>query len=300
MVKRRLAVIGFGKVGRACCETILAADDLALAGVVRRPASLGQPLPSTLGDARSVAHVSELEAPDGALVCVPVEHVAEAARIALQHRIPIVECALLHGQQFEANKEAIGRDARRHKVPAIVGAGWDPGGASILRGLFTLLAPRGHTRITHRPGVSLRHLVPRVPGLVNALYTEVRTAGGAMQRYVYVELEPGADADRVEAAIRSDPLFLAEETLVFPVESVATLEEEGHGVVIERRGSAGRAGHQHLLVEARFDLASVTGEIMVAAARALPRLKPGSRSLFEVPLDFLWSEPGRRALLESI
>lgn len=300
MVTQRLAVIGFGRIGRACCEAILVADDLTLAGVVRRPGSLGQRLPGVLGDARVVGHVSEVEAPHGALVCVPAEHVGDAARVALEHRIPIVECAMLHGQPFEAHKEAIGRSARRHKVPAIVGAGWDPGAASVLRGLLALLAPKGHTRMTHRPGVSLRHLVPRVPGLKDALYTEVRTPEGAIQRYVYVELDRETDADRVTAAIRSDPLFLAEETLVFPVESVAALEAEGHGVVLERRGSSGPTGHQHFLVEARIDLAAVAAQIMVAATRALPDLRPGAHSLLEVPLASLWGELRYRAIAEAM
>ena len=35
-------------------------------------------------------------------------------------------------------------------------------------------------------------------------------------------------------AIRADPLFLGDETLVFPVASIAALEPEGRGVLLER------------------------------------------------------------------
>ena len=36
-----------------------------------------------------------------------------------------------------------------------------------------------------------------------------------------------ADQDKITQAIRADPLFLGEDTQVFPVESLAELEQEG-------------------------------------------------------------------------
>jgi diaminopimelate dehydrogenase len=154
---------------------------------------------------------------------------------------------------------------------------------------LALLVPKGHTETTDRPGISLHHTLSAraVAGVRDALCTELRSADGNTQRYVYVELAPGADRERVAEAIRSEPLFLEEETLVFPVESVAALEEEGRGIVLERRGTAGRTGHQMLLLEARFDAPSLAAQVMLAAARALPDLPPGARSLSEVPLSLL-------------
>ena len=98
---------------------------------------------------------------------------------------------------------------------------------------------------------------------------------------------PGADGERVAEAIRSEPLFLDEETLVFPVESVAALEDEGRGIVLERRGSGGVTAHQMLLFEARFDMWRLAAQVMIAAARALPDLPPGAHALAEVPLNLL-------------
>jgi diaminopimelate dehydrogenase len=138
--------------------------------------------------------------------------------------------------------------------------------------------------------VSLHHTLTAraVAGVRDALCTELRTAEGKVQRYVYVELAPGADGERVADAVRSEPLFLDEETLVFPVESVAALEDEGRGVVVERRGTAGRTGHQMLLLEARFDRPSLAAQVMLAAARALPDLPAGAHALSEVPLHRLF------------
>lgn len=292
-----LAVIGLGRVGRACAETILDAGDLALAGVVRRSADLAVPLPRSLPDVKAVSHFTELDLLDGAIVCVPTEHGLDTIHELLQHGIPIVECATIHGDAFQARKAEIDRMAKHRRVPAVVGAGWDPGALSLLRSLFALLTPKGHTTTTDRPGHSLHHgmAVKAMPGVRDALCAELPAADGKMQRYVYVELEDSADFEHVSQAIRDDPLFLGEESLIFPVDSVAFLEEAGRGVVMERRGESGRTGHQFLMLEARFDITAFTSEIMIAAARALPRLGPGAHSLLDVPLGTLFGAAIGRA-----
>lgn len=300
MKRLRLAVIGLGKLGRACGEAILDAEDLAVAGYVRRPESLGKPLPANLGRAPVAANVGDLQEVDAALVCVPTELVLSVIHDLLQHGIPIVECAVLPRDAYRVHKEKIQRAALRHRVPAIVGAGWDPGALSIFRDMFSLLAPKGHTETKYRTGKSLHHsLTARTkPGIRDALCTELRTASGKMQRYVYVELESAANPERVAQAIRSDPLFLDEETLVFPVDSLAALKEEGQGIVLERWGTSGPSAHQLLLLEARFDVQMLSAQVMVGAARAVMTQAPGAHSLLEVPLISLWGAVRDRAEVE--
>jgi len=177
MKQLRLAVIGFGKLGKACSHLIFKSEDLTLAGIVRRPLKIEEPLPPPLSNIRTVPHIGELKEIDGALICLPTEFVVEAAHDLLQHKIPIVECANLHGKAFLEHKAEIHRMAGHHKVPAIVGAGWDPGVlSSLLRSLFALLSPKGQTRITHHPGVSLHHTIfaQDLPGVKDALTTELK------------------------------------------------------------------------------------------------------------------------------
>jgi diaminopimelate dehydrogenase len=138
-------------------------------------------------------------------------------------------------------------------------------------------------------------MAQQIAGVKEALCTEQRAANGRRQRYVYVELEQGIDADRVSDAIRADPLFLGDETLVFPVASIAALEQEGRGVLLERRGAPGRLGHQQFLLEARFDESQLTGHMMLAAARALPQLTPGAHSLLDLRLSALWGDQQSKA-----
>ncbi len=288
MKKTRLAIIGLGNVGRQCAEAILADPASVLAGVVRRP---GGP-PASWLKAPAVTHISELNEVDAALICVPLDAVMGVAKELLQSRIPVVECARLHGEAFLEHKSEIHRAALHHKVPAVVGAGCDPGALSLLRSQFALLAPGGHTQTSLHTGSSLHHTLAAadIKGVRKALATERRSTGGALQRYVYVELEPSADADDVEIAIVNDPLFLDEQTLVFPVPSIAALEATNHGVMLERHAASVETGHASFLLEARYDEAGLAARMMLAAARALPFLQAGAYSLLDLPPGALWGE----------
>lgn len=292
MARLRLAVIGFGHLGRSCAQAIQRDEQLILAGIVRRPERCSEALPQPFKEVPVADHISGLPRVDAALLCLPSEMVVGAAHDLLQQGVPVIECATFHGEEFIEHKNAIDRVAVRHKTPAIVGAGWDPGALSLFRNLFALFCPHGHTEITRRPGINLHHssIAGAIPGVKGAMATEHRSANGVQQNYLYIELEEGADAKQVEQAIRKDPLFVGEETLVFPVDSMAELEEEGHGVLMERRGTAGTAEHQLFLLEARFSEYALSAQVMVTAARAMTHRGKRAYSLFDLPLGALWGD----------
>lgn len=296
-VKRvNLAVVGFGRVGQVCAELISSSHDLSVGAIVRRAATAGGRLPETLRAIPVVTHIGLAKDVRAALICVPTNMVAEMAAQSLRQGIPAVDCVTLHGEAFQVHKQAMHKLAIRHKVPAIVGAGWDPGALSVFRSWFALLMPGGATELTHRPGAGLHHtaMAQGVAGVKDALCAEVHKADGRRQRYVYVELEDGAKADRVAEAIQADPLFVGEEVQVFVVESVASLEK-GRGVVLDRRSHPGWIGHHHVLLEARVDDSILTAQVMLTAARALTRLEPGAYALPDVPLTALWGEDADKA-----
>lgn len=284
-MKRRLAIIGLGRLGKACGEAIAATENLAVTGVVRRPESLNQPLPEALRAAQVAPHASELGSFDAALICMPTALALETATDLLQHRIPVVEAAAVPGAAYHSYKRDLDRVALRHKVAAVVGAGWEPGMLSVFRGLFAVLCPKGHSETRDRPGVSLHHTLAArsVSGVRDALCMQLPAGSGKIQRYVYVELERGVDLPRVTQVIQNDPLFIDEETLVLPVDSIAALEDEGHGVVIERLGMSAGKAHQRFLLEGRFDFVAVTAQVMIAAARAIPTLAAGAHALADLP-----------------
>jgi len=293
----RLVVVGAGRVGKLCAQAACLSHDLTVAGFIRRPGSGGGEVPDELRHIPVSTHIGQVKDVDGALICVPTTVATDTAYEILHHGIPIVDCVTLHGEAFRAHKEAADKVALHRNAPAIVGAGWDPGALSVLRSWLALVTPGGTTETTYRTGASLHHTVMArtIVGVNDALCTEVRATDGRVQRYVYVELQRGVDPDRVAEAIRADPLFLGEDVQVFPVESLSALEQEGRGVVLDRRGASSRLGHQHFVLEARGDDAVLTAQVMLAAARALPDLDPGAYSLSDIPLMALWGERSEKA-----
>lgn len=288
MKKFRLAIIGLGNLGHKCADAILADQNTVLAGIVKRVV--------TSSDSESkvpvVTHISEMEQVDAALVCVPADAVLGVARGLLQRRIPVVECARFHDEAFFNHKSEIHRTALLHKVPAVVGAGCDPGALSLFRNYFALLAPHGHTETSLHTGASLHHTLAAegIKGVNKALATELNSVEGTLQRYVYVELEASADEAEIERSIVNDPLFLDEQTLVLPVPSIAELEETNRGVLLERHSAPADASHCSFLLEARFDETGLAARMMLAAAQALPALQPGAYSLLDLPIGALWGE----------
>lgn len=130
--------------------------------------------------------------------------------------------------------------------------------------------------LTRHPGKSLHHTaaVEEIPGVKEALTGELRDANGKLRRYVYFELVDGADADDVRRAIASDPLFAGEETDIFEMADLTSLEAAG-GLVIERR-SVAVGEHQSLSLDARFDVWTFAARVMLDAARAVPAQRPGA------------------------
>lgn len=275
--RQRLAIVGFGKLGRACAYAAVKSQAARLVGVVRRPDSCKAPEPP-FAQVPVATHLRDLERADAVLLCVPPGIATDTAREILQLAVPLVECARLDGRALAAHYGAIDIGARNHRVPAVIGAGWDPGMLELLRGACEVLVPEGRTLESARPGTSLHHteVARNLEGVVGALALESRDPDGRMRRYVYAQLAPGADAARIRAALEQDPLFAGEKTLFFPVPDIAALEQEGNGIVLERRGTARSGGHQNLLLEGRFAAATFAARVMVDAALGIRRLPMGA------------------------
>jgi len=271
----RVAIVGFGRLGRACATALRDDHDLELVGVVRRVPVV---LPDPFQQVPVAGHLRELQNPEVALVCVPADAVLGVAREILQQRLPVAECAMLAGGALSAHHRALGEAAHNHRVAALVGAGWDPGALPLLRRLFETLIPHGRSETGIHPGVNLHHTaaVEQLPGVAAALACERRAADGRPQHYVYAQLRNGASIGEVERALAADPLYAGEETFVFPVADVAAVEAAGSGMVLERLGTGTQGAHQSLLLEARFDVAAFAARVMLDAARRVPQLKPGA------------------------
>lgn len=295
--KARIAIVGYGNIGRAAVDAVQEAPDMELAGIVRRnPAQRDgiDPAIPVVGD------VAELGAVDVALLCLPTRQVPEAALHYLARGINTVDSYDIHGELVDVRRQ-LGEAARAHGAVAIISAGWDPGTNSMVRAMLEFMAPRGITYTNYGPGMSMGHTVAvkAIPGVRDALSLTIPAGQGAHRRLVYVELEPGADFETVKQRILEDPYFRNDETRVMQVEAVQPLIDMGHGVRIERKGVSGRAHNQMFLYDIRINNPALTAQVMVAAARASLRQKPGAYTLLEVPIiDFLTGD--REALLRRL
>lgn len=289
--KRRVAVVGYGNIGRYAVQALSASPDLHLVGVVRRDPSQRDDLPAGVP---VVGAIAELEGVEAALLCSPTRMVPKLAEECLRLGINTVDSFDLHGDALVELRRSLDGVARAHGSVAVISAGWDPGSDSMLRALFEAMAPKGITYTNFGPGMSMGHSVAvrAIPGVRDALSLTVPAGEGTHRRMVYVELGEGARFDEVKQAILNDPYFKNDETRVYEVAKVDDLVDVGHGVRIERKGVSGATHNQRFAFEMRINNPALTAQVMVCAARAGFRQQPGAYTLLEVPvIDLL---PGER------
>lgn len=288
MQKIRIAVVGYGNVGRKAVEAVQASPDMELAGVVRRNPGDGGGPPELAG-IPIVKDIAELGKVDVAVLCAPTRAVPRVAESILSRGISTVDSYDIHGESIWSLRTRLDAVAKVHGAVAIVAAGWDPGTDSVIRAMFEAMAPRGLTFTNFGPGMSMGHTVAvkSIPGVRDALSLTIPAGMGVHRRAVYVELEEGADFAQVEKAIVTDPYFAKDETKVTRVDSVRSLIDMGHGVSLERKGASGLTDNQLMRLEMRINNPALTAQIMAAAARATTKMPSGAYTLLEVPVIHL-------------
>ena len=290
MKKIRAAVVGYGNIGKYTIEALQAAADFEIAGVVRRNAA---DIPAELKDYKVVTSLKELEDVDVAILATPTRKVEEHALEALSLGINTVDSFDIH-TKIPALRATLSEAAVKAGKACIISAGWDPGSDSMVRAILEACAPKGITYTNFGPGMSMGHsvAVKSIEGVADALSMTIPTGQGVHRRMVYVEVKPGYDFEKIAAAIKADPYFASDETHVNQVESVDALKDMGHGVNLIRKGVSGKTQNQNFRFLMSINNPALTGQILVAAARAVLRQKPGCYTLIEIPpVDLL---PGER------
>lgn len=300
--KNRVAVVGFGNVGRYAIDAVQTAPDMELAGVVRRAGSLQKDNEALRNiNAPVVSDIRELDNVQAVILCTPTRTIPDVAEGILSLGINTVDSFDIHGQPIVELRARLHETARKNNAVAIISAGWDPGTDSIARVLFEAMAPYGITYTNFGPGMSMGHstVVRAMPGVKEALSMTIPLGTGVHRRMVYVELESGSSFEQVEKQILTDPYFAKDETHVHAVSDVNALWDFGHAVMMQRKGTSGKTANQLLKLEMAINNPALTGQILVAAARASLRQNPGAYCLPEIaPLDFL---PGdRTSLIERL
>ena len=282
----KVAILGYGNIGKYAEEAVKSAPDMALAGIYH--------------------HRDNLEAitADVVLLCTPTRAVEQFASFFAQRGICTVDSFDIHNQIY-ALRSHLMPVCVANKCVSIISAGWDPGSDSMIRALLLAMAPKGITYTNFGPGRSMGHSVAAkaIEGVKDALSMTIPLGTGVHRRMVYVELEQGADFKAVKAAILADDYFAHDETHVIAVPDVDALNNVAHGVNLVRSGVSGATHNQRFEFNMTINNPALTAQVMVSSARAAYRMQQrgqyGAKTMIELaPIDLL---PGtEQELIESL
>ncbi|MDL2213114.1 diaminopimelate dehydrogenase [Bacteroides sp. OttesenSCG-928-E20] len=291
MKKVRAAIVGYGNIGQFVLEALQAAPDFEIAGIVRRNGADNKPV--ELNDYPVVKDMKELQDVNVAILCTPTRSVEKYAKEYLAMGIHTVDSFDIHTGIVDLRRE-LGKVAAENNTVAIISAGWDPGSDSVVRTLLEAIAPKGITYTNFGPGMSMGHTVAvkAIDGVEAALSMTIPTGTGIHRRMVYIELKEGYKYEEVAAAIKADAYFANDETHVIAVPCVNDLLDMGHGVNLTRKGVSGKTQNQLFEFNMRINNPALTAQVLVCAARAAMKQRPGSYTMIEVPvIDLL---PGNK------
>ena len=281
MEKIRVAIVGYGNIGKYAIEAVNASKDMKLCGVVRRNIG-GDQNPYGV---KVTTDISELGTIDVAILAVPTRMVRETAEKYLNLGINTVDSYDIHSSIPDLRKE-LDSVCKKNNAVSIIAAGWDPGSDSVVRALLEACSPCGITHTNFGPGMSMGHTVAvkAMDGVRDALSVTIPLGTGIHRRMVYVEIEDGWDVKDVERQIKSDPYFIHDETHVKKVDSVLEYMDKGHGTNIVRKGVSGITQNQNFEFNMRIDNPALTAQILVSCARAAMKQKTGCYTMIEIPV----------------
>lgn len=312
--KIRIAIAGYGNLGRGVEAAISKNPDMRLTGIyTRRPPEQIRPV---LGQAvvRGMDQLlDDVDQVDVLILCggskedLPVQGPEFAA---LFNTVDSFDTHARIPEYFLSVDKA----AQAGQRIALIAAGWDPGMFSLNRALGEALLPDGATYTFWGDGLSQGHsdALRRVPGVAGAVqYTrpapeamaEVRaggrpalTAQAMHKRECFVVLQDGADAETVRQAIITMPhYFEGYETSVNFISAAELARDHQammHGGFVIRSGTTSEGVTQ--VMEYGLKLGSnpeFTASVLTACARAVHRMAAmgqiGAKTIYDVPLGLL-------------
>ena len=324
----KLAIYGYGNLGRGVEAAILKNPDMELVGVFTRrdPASVRTQTGAKVFAADEIQnHKDEI---DAVILCGGSATDLPTLTPMLAKDFCVIDSFDTHAN-IPAHFDAVDAAARAGGKLALISCGWDPGMFSLNRLYANAILPDGKDYTFWGRGVSQGHsdAIRRIPGVLDARqYTvpiedaleAVRsgrqpelTARQKHLRECYVAAAPDADRAAIETAIKTMPNYFADydTTVTFISEEEMKQNHSAlpHGGFVIRTGKTGiRDEHTHR-IEYSLTLDSnpeFTGSVLVAFARAIGRMadrgETGCRTVFEIaPADLspLSREKLRRTML---
>ena len=310
----KIAIYGYGNLGRGVECAVTAAPDASLVGIFTRrdPASVHPHTAVPVLPADSILQYKE--AIDILIICGGSATDLPGMTPALAKDFNVVDSFDTHASipdHFAKVDEA----AVSGGHIALISAGWDPGMFSLNRLYASAILPDGADYTFWGRGVSQGHsdAIRRIDGVKDARqYTvpvpealaKVRagenptlTVREKHTRECWVVAEEGADLGRIEREIKTMPHYFGEydTTVNFITEEELLRDHRGipHGGSVIRTGKTGWDGENKHVIEYSLKLDSnpeFTASVLVAFARAMYKMHArgitGCKTVFDVaPAD---------------
>ncbi|MBS6153229.1 MAG: diaminopimelate dehydrogenase [Campylobacter gracilis] len=304
--KIKIAVLGYGNLGRGVELAVRNSKDLQLSAVFSRREShsvqtCGAPVFSVDEILSHKGEFDVLVLCGGSATDLPTQ-TPEFAR-----SFNVVDSFDTHAKIPE-HFAAVDAAAKAGGNVGIIAVGWDPGLFSLNRLFGESVLQNGSSYTFWGKGVSQGHsdAIRRIEGVVDARqYTvPIESALGRVRagenpklstrekhlRECYVVAEEGAEKARIEKEIKTMPNYFADYDTSVHFIDLATLKKEHggipHGGFVLRSGATGERGENKHLIEFSLKLDSnpeFTASVLVAYARAAYRLaQRGERGAFSV------------------
>lgn len=324
----KLAIYGYGNLGRGVEAAVQSNPDMELIGVfTRRDPKTVQTktgVPVYAAD-EILQHRDEI---DAVILCGGSATDLPELTPMLAKDFHVIDSFDTHAN-IPAHFDAVDAAAKAGGRLALISCGWDPGMFSLNRLYAGAILPDGQDYTFWGRGVSQGHsdAIRRIPGVLDARqYTvpipealeAVRSGAqpvlSARQKHLrecYVVAAEGADKAAIEQAIVTMPNYFADYdttvTFITAEEMQKNHSALPHGGFVIRTGKTGLMGEHTNRIEYSLQLDSnpeFTAGVLVAFARAVGRMagrgETGCRTVFDVaPADLspLSREQLRRTLL---
>ena len=310
----KIGIIGYGNLGRACESIAKSSNDFETVGIFTRrdPDTMTSPYGTPFFRQDDIFRFENDI--DVAVICTGSANDVTELGVRLAGRFNTVDSFDTHAR-IPSYFEEMSRVANENKRLCFISIGWDPGLFSLMRALFTGVLPKGVAHTFWGRGVSQGHseAIRKIAGVVDAkqytvpkpeALTLARAGGGEWmsdgdkhRRECYVEVESGADKDRIEREIKTMPnYFEPYDTTVNFVSAEELKENHGampHAGFVLRSGEVnGKA--QSLEFSLKLDSnPDFTASVLMAYARANAYLysvgEVGARTALDIPISALFA-----------
>lgn len=312
--KIKVAIAGYGNLGRGVESAIMQNSDMELVGVFSRRDPTTVSLLDSSVPVYDIARIEQFkDQVDVMILCGGSKSDLPEQGPYLAQHFNTVDSFDTHAKVNE-HYDALDVSAQKSGHLALLSVGWDPGLFSLNRLYGETVLSQGETYTFWGKGLSQGHsdAVRRVEGVKSGVqYTlpsetaiaRVRsgeqpqlTTREKHTRECYVVLKQGADANQVRSSIVTMPDYFSDyDTLVHFIDQ-ATFDQEHsampHGGFVIRSGVTGNNNTQ--TIEYSLALGSnpeFTASVLVAYARAVHKLaskgEVGARTVFDIPPGLL-------------